>query len=171
MTISEATRTIVKRVHDAGRIRRGYFVAGLGATQFASGGAIDLLRSLRDEPESPETVMLAATDPANPYGAIVRWPESPWTLSRSVGAEVILVNGLLACYVSRGEKQFYAFLPEDEPSRSTVAREVARTLAALVHERGRRALLVAEVNDEPASRSVLAPYLAEEGFTATAMGM
>ena len=166
-----AVYPVLRGMEDAGRIRRGYFVAGLGATQFASGGAIDLLRALREEPETPETVMLAATDPANPYGAIVKWPESSWTLSRSVGAEVILVNGLLACYVSRGEKQFYVFLPEDEPSRSMVARAVARTLAALVHEGGRRALLVAEVNDEPASRSLLAPYLAEEGFTATAMGM
>ncbi|HVG25903.1 MAG TPA: crosslink repair DNA glycosylase YcaQ family protein, partial [Thermoanaerobaculia bacterium] len=166
-----AVYPVLRGMEDAGRIRRGYFVAGLGATQFASGGAIDLLRALRDEPETPETVMLAATDPANPYGAIVKWPESPWTLSRSVGAEVILVNGLMACYVSRGEKQFYVFLPEDEPTRSMVAREIAKRLAALVTEGGRRALLVAEVNDEPASRSVLAPYLAEAGFSATAMGM
>ena len=166
-----AVYPVLRGMEDAGRIRRGYFVAGLGATQFASGGAIDLLRALKEEPESPETVMLAATDPANPYGAIVKWPESSWTLSRSVGAEVILVNGRMACYVSRGEKQFYVFLPEDEPTRSMVAREVAKTLAALVHEGGRRALLVAEVNDEPASRSALAPFLAEEGFTATAMGM
>jgi ATP-dependent helicase Lhr and Lhr-like helicase len=166
-----AVYPVLRGMEDAGRIRRGYFVAGLGATQFAGGGAIDLLRSLRDEPETPESVMLAATDPANPYGAIVKWPESNWMLSRSVGAEVILVNGLMACYVSRGEKQFYVFLPEDEPSRSMVAREVAKKLAALVTEGGRRALLVAEVNDEPASRSVLAPFLAEAGFTATAMGM
>ena len=166
-----AVYPVLRGMEDAGRIRRGYFVAGLGATQFASGGAIDLLRALREEPEAPETVMLAATDPANPYGAIVKWPESSWTLSRSVGAEVILVNGLMACYVSRGEKQFYVFLPEDEPSRSMVAREIAKTLAALVTEGGRRALLVNEVNDEPASRSVLAPFLAEQGFVATAMGM
>jgi len=166
-----AVYPILKAMEDAGRIRRGYFVAGLGATQFASGGAIDLLRSLRDEPEKPETVMLAATDPANPYGAIVAWPESRWTLSRSVGAEVILVNGLVACYVSRGEKQFYVFLPEDEPLRSRVAREIARMLASLVREGHRRALLIGEINDEPAARSPLAPFLAEAGFVATAMGM
>jgi len=166
-----AVYPVLRGMEDAGRIRRGYFVASLGATQFAGGGAIDLLRSLREEPESPETVMLAATDPANPYGAIVKWPESPWMLSRSVGAEVILVNGLMACYVSRGEKQFYVFLPEDEPARSMVAREIAKTLAGLVTGSGRRALLIAEVNDEPASRSVMAPFLAEAGFAATAMGM
>ncbi|MGZ5462541.1 MAG: Lhr family helicase [Thermoanaerobaculia bacterium] len=166
-----AVYPILKAMEDAGRIRRGYFVAGLGATQFASGGAIDLLRSLREEPEKPETVMLAATDPANPYGAIVAWPESKWMLSRSVGAEVVLVNGLMACYVSRGEKQFYVFLPEDEPVRSTVAREIAKTLASLVLEGRRRALLVNEINEEPAARSPLAPFLAEAGFVSTAMGM
>ena len=166
-----AVYPILKAMEDAGRIRRGYFVAGLGATQFASGGAIDLLRALRDEPEKPETVMLAATDPANPYGAIVPWPESNWMLSRSVGAEVILVDGLMACYVSRGEKQFYVFLPEVEPMRSTVAREIARVLASLVLDGHRRALLISEVNEEPAARSTLAAFLAEAGFTATAMGM
>jgi ATP-dependent helicase Lhr and Lhr-like helicase len=166
-----AVYPILKAMEDAGRIRRGYFVAGLGATQFASGGALDLLRGLREEPEKPETVMLSATDPANPYGAIVGWPESKGMLSRSVGAEVILVNGLLACYVSRGEKQFSVFLPEDEPVRSIVAREIARTLASLVLDGHRRALLVSEINEEPAAKSPLAPFLAEAGFVATAMGM
>ncbi|HYH07772.1 MAG TPA: DEAD/DEAH box helicase [Thermoanaerobaculia bacterium] len=165
-----AVYPILRAMEDAGRIRRGYFVAGLGATQFAGGGAIDLLRALRDEPESPETVMVAATDPANPYGAIVKWPESPWTLSRSVGANVILVNGLMACYISRGEKQLMVFLPEDEPVRSTVAREIAKALASIVRNGTRRALLIAEINDEPASRSPLGPFLVEEGFVSTAMG-
>ncbi|HEX8408819.1 MAG TPA: DEAD/DEAH box helicase [Thermoanaerobaculia bacterium] len=170
-----AVYPVLKAMEDAGRIRRGYFVAGLGATQFASGGAIDLLRGLRDEPETPETVMLAATDPANPYGAIVKWPESDVgstrTLSRSVGAEVILVNGLMACYVSRGEKSFYVFLPEDEPVRSMVGREIAKALASLVESGSRRALLISEVNEEQATKSPLAPFLAEKGFVATAMGM
>jgi ATP-dependent Lhr-like helicase len=165
-----AVYPVLRAMEDAGRIRRGYFVAGLGATQFAGPGAIDLLRSMRDEPEKPETVMLAATDPANPYGAIVKWPDSPFTMSRSVGAHVILVNGLMACYVSRGEKQLLLFLPEDEPMRSAVAREVARQLASLVHEGTRRALLIAEINDEPASRSPLAPFLAEQGFGTTGLG-
>lgn len=165
-----AVYPVLRAMEDAGRIRRGYFVAGLGATQFAGPGAIDLLRSMRDEPEKPETVMLAATDPANPYGAIVKWPESPSTMSRSVGAHVILVNGLMACYVSRGEKQLLLFLPEDEPVRSIVTREVARQLASLVHNGTRRALLIAEINDEPASRSPLAPFLVEQGFSTTGLG-
>ncbi len=166
-----AVYPLLKAMEEAGRIRRGYFVAGLGATQFASGGAIDLLRSLRDEPEKPETVMLAATDPANPYGAILAWPESPWSLSRSVGAQVVLVNGLMVCYISRGEKQLYVFLPEDEPLRSIVARQLAKALASIVREAKRRALLIAEINDEPASRSPVAAFMIEEGFVATGMGL
>ena len=145
-------------------------MAGLGATQFATGGAIDLLRSLREEPEDTESVMLAATDPANPYGAIVKWPESKWTLSRSVGAQVILVNGLMACYISRGEKQLIVFLPEDEPLRSHVARAIAQQLASLVTDGPRRAMLITEVNDEPVGRHAIAAFLVEEGFTPTAMG-
>ena len=166
-----AVYPVLRAMEEAGRIRRGYFVAGLGATQFASAGAIDLLRSLRDESEKPETILLSATDPANPYGAIASWPESPYTLSRSVGAQVILVNGLLACYVSRGEKQFYLFLPEDQPLRKAVAREVAKKLASFVHEGKRRALLIAEIDNEPATRSALAPFLAEEGFVSTGLGL
>src|SRR5262249_39694150 len=65
---------VLKTMEENGRIRRGYFVAGLGATQFAMPGALDLLRSLRDAPDEPEVVMLAATDPANPYGATLKWP-------------------------------------------------------------------------------------------------
>jgi ATP-dependent Lhr-like helicase len=165
-----AVYPVLRAMEDAGRIRRGYFVAGLGATQFAGPSAIDLLRTMRDEPEKPETVMLAATDPANPYGAIVKWPESPSTMSRSVGAHVILVNGLMACYVSRGEKQLLLFLPGDEPMRSLVATEVARRLASLVHDGTRRAMLIAEINDQPASRSPLAPFLVEQGFATTGLG-
>jgi ATP-dependent helicase Lhr and Lhr-like helicase len=68
---------VLKAMEEAGRIRRGYFVGGLGATQFALPAAVDLLRSVRDEPENAQTVCLAATDPANPYGAILAWPPRP----------------------------------------------------------------------------------------------
>src|SRR5205814_2532983 len=111
-----AVYPVLKAMEEAGRIRRGYFVAGLGASQFATAGAIDLLRSFRDESDAPETVMLASTDPANPYGALVKWP-APGPM-RNVGSSVILVDGALAAYVGRGEKQLVAYLPEDEPRRS-----------------------------------------------------
>jgi ATP-dependent Lhr-like helicase len=160
---------VLKAMEEAGRARRGYFVATLGATQFATAGALDLLRSYRDEPDEPEVVMLAATDPANPYGALVKWPE-PGGFQRAVGAGVILVNGTLAAYVGRGEKQLRVFLPDDEPSRGTFARAIARALASLVTDGPRRALLLTEVNDEPVGKSPLAPYLAEAGFTPSSLG-
>ena len=71
-----AVYDILKALEDAGRIRRGYFASEVGATQFALPAALDLLRSLKDMPDEPEVVVLAATDPANPYGTILRWPEA-----------------------------------------------------------------------------------------------
>src|SRR5207247_3226079 len=99
-------------MEETGRIRRGYFIAGLGATQFALPGALDLLRSLRDAPDDLEVAVLAATDPANPYGATLKWPPRPSTPSptRSVGATVILVDGALAAYLARGDRQLLTYL-------------------------------------------------------------
>ncbi|MEA2163213.1 MAG: ATP-dependent helicase Lhr and Lhr-like helicase [Thermoanaerobaculia bacterium] len=159
---------ILKGMEESGRTRRGYFVAGFGATQFGSAGALDLLRSYRDEPDEPETAMLAATDPANPYGSLLKWPVAG--LMRVPGASVILVNGLLSAYIGRGEKQLSTFLPENEPMRGIVAREIAKTLASLVANGTRRALLIAEVNGAAAAKSDLGSYLAEAGFVPTAMG-
>src|SRR5439155_8871214 len=88
---------ILRAMEDAGRLRRGYFVAGLGATQFALPGALDLLRSLKDAPEEPEVVTMAATDPANPYGAALKWISTGEASTgrgptRTVGATVVLVD-------------------------------------------------------------------------------
>jgi hypothetical protein len=67
-----AVYDVLKAMEDAGRVRAGYFVAGLGAAQFAMPAALDRLRSFRDTPDDTRTVVLAATDPANPYGSIVK---------------------------------------------------------------------------------------------------
>jgi ATP-dependent Lhr-like helicase len=64
----------LKTMEDSGWVRRGMFVAGLGAAQFAMPAAVDMLRSLRTEPERPEVLFLAATDPANLYGTVLPWP-------------------------------------------------------------------------------------------------
>ena len=71
-----AVYDVLKAMEDAGRIRRGYFVTGVGATQFALPAALELLRSLRDAPDEPEVVVLSATDPANPFGTMLKWPGS-----------------------------------------------------------------------------------------------
>ncbi len=175
----------LKAMEERGRIRRGYFVAGLGAAQFAMPAAVDLLRSLRDEPEEVRTVTLAATDPANPYGAVLRWPLLPGTSAdepgestgrgptRSVGPLVILVNGAAAAYLRKGQRELIAFVPEHEPARSRVGLAIAHELRAIARraEEGQRGMLLAEVNGEPAADSPLARYLAEAGFAPSAMGM
>ena len=170
---------VLKGLEDTGRIRRGYFVAGLGATQFALPGALDLLRSLRDAADEPEVVVLAATDPANPYGATLKWsPQSKPSDSsrgptRSVGAAVILVNGALAAYIARGDRVVMTFLPDAEPERSKTARAIAATLI----DRARsgadapRGMLIEEIDGSPASLHAMARFLVEAGFVSGAMGM
>ena len=113
-------------MEESGWIRRGMFVAGLGAAQFATPAAVDMLRSLRIDPAQPEAVHLAASDPANPYGSLLPWLEdaSDHTLSRSAGASVILVNGRLAAFFRRRNPALQVFLPDDEPERGTVARAI-----------------------------------------------
>ena len=175
-----AVYDVLKAMEEAGRIRRGYFVGGLGATQFALPAAVDLLRSVRDDPEVPQTVCLAATDPANPYGAILKWPSRPDApassrekrgATRSVGAGVILVNGHLAAYVGRADRQFLTFLPEDEPARGLFAREIARGLFSLATAEGDRAgMLISEIDETEATRHPLAPFLVEAGFVKRATG-
>ena len=166
-----AVYQVLKAMEDAGRVRRGYFVAGLGAAQFAMPAALDLLRSMRDVPEEPRTVVVAATDPANPYGAIIPWPQQGPT--RSAGARVMLVDGQAAAYLRRGERELLLFLPDAEPRRSQMGREVARLLLhlAAAREEGRRGMLIAEINGESAPAHPAARLFIQEGFAATAMGL
>ena len=103
-------------------------------------------------------VLSAATDPANPYGTILPWPEQPpgegrgRGPTRTVGSVVVMVNGALAAYISRGARQLLVFLPEDEPARSTTgARARARSAGAA------SACSCSEINGVPAAEHPLAP--------------
>ncbi len=157
----------LKAMDDAGRVRRGYFVAGLGATQFALPGALDLLRSLRELQEEPQIAIMAATDPANPYGTSLPWPVPQ--LARIVGASVILVDGEMTVYVARGRRELTVSLPEVEPFRSRRARAAAEQLAAF--GRGGRAVFITTINDEPASTHAFAPHLEAAGFSRAITGL
>jgi ATP-dependent Lhr-like helicase len=166
---------VLKAMEDGGRLRRGYFVSGLGATQFALPGALDLLRSLRETPEDAEVAVLAATDPASPYGATLKFPGAATAgrgPTRTVGATVILVDGALVAYLARGDRQLLAFLPDAEPERSKAARAIARALIDRAREGGDapRGMLIEEIDGAPAAQHPIAPYLAEAGFIAGAMG-
>jgi ATP-dependent Lhr-like helicase len=163
---------VFKALEAAGRIRRGYFVAGVSAMQFALPGVLEQLRALRRQPDEPEVVHLAATDPANPYGAALKWPEVAQgrSLARSAAALVILIDGGLAAYLTRGGRQLQVFLPEDEPDRGTVARALAARLRLLATTPERGGIVIAEINGEPAESHALAAQLREAGFLPSKQG-
>ena len=173
-----AVYDVLKAMEDAGRIRRGYFVGGVGAMQFALPAALELMRSFKNASDDVESVVVSATDPANPYGTMLKWPAPNAADSgagrgptRTVGALVILVDGALAGYVARGGRQLLTFVPEDEPARTTTSRALATRLAAIARgEDGRGGLLVSEINGIPTSEHPLAPFLIDAGFNASAMG-
>jgi ATP-dependent Lhr-like helicase len=171
----------LKTMEDSGWVRRGMFVAGLGAAQFAMPAAVDMLRSLRIDPATPEVLHLAATDPANPYGTLIPWPkiegesDEPLThhsMARTAGASVILINGQLAAFLRRRNPALRVFLPESEPERSLFARELAKKLAELAIRRLnlRQGLLIGEINNAPAREHFLAPYLEDARFVNTVLG-
>jgi ATP-dependent Lhr-like helicase len=165
-----AVYDVLKALEDAGRTRRGYFVSGVGATQFALPPALELMRGLREMPEDPEVLLLSATDPANPYGTMLKWLDAEATgraPTRTAGAQVIFVNGTLAAYLSKGARQLIVYLPEEEPQRTAIGRPLAVRLAAIARDSG---LLVAEINGLPAGDHPLAPYLTAAGFFPSAMG-
>jgi len=182
-----AVYDVLKALEESGRIRRGYFVAGLGATQFALPAAVDLLRSLRGGPplEKPEIVTLAATDPANLYGSVLRWPASgeeaasdaPRILTRSIGASVVLRNGELAAYLRRNNPALQIFLPNDEPDRSHTARDLSQFLASLAQQEMERredhrgGMLISTINGQPAAHHFLASFLQEAGFHLAPLGL
>ncbi|WP_437760522.1 Lhr family helicase [Sorangium sp. So ce1389] len=179
-----AVYDVLRAMEESGQARRGYFVAGLGAAQFAVPGADDRLRACREPSDDPLTLVLAATDPANPWGAAVRWPElaargdgapegavrGPVRPQRAAGALVILHDGRLLAWMGRTERSLTTFLPEAEPERGDAIRAIAAALAALVSEGRRRAVLVATIDGEPAHSSPLARALADVGFTSGAHG-
>ena len=103
---------VLKEMEERGQVRRGYFVAGLGAAQFALPGAVDRLRDERrsgvdDEPRPP--LALAAADPAQPYGAALGWPQSDGRPNRATGAFVVLANGRPLVHLERGGRSLSLF--------------------------------------------------------------
>ena len=182
-----AVYDVLKALEEGGRIRRGYFIAGLGATQFALPSAVDLLRQLRTEPpvEKPEFVQLAAPDPANPYGSVLRWPDlpvmeedaesAPRVLTRAAYAEVILRNGQLVAWLRRNNPNLLIFLPSDEPERSQTASGLAHFLSARGQERMRsgshQGVLITTINGQPIAAHPMARFLMDAGFHPGPLGL
>lgn len=144
---------VLKVLEERGQVRRGYFVAGLGAAQFALPGAVDRLRSAREvadpalHPELvPAPVVLSATDPAQPYGAALDWPQTSGRPSRSAGAIVVLRNGLPLAWFDRRSSHLVTF-PD------SVDGAWADALATLVKDGRQRSIEVRKVNGEPVDRT------------------
>ena len=118
---------VLRTMEESGRIRRGYFVAGLGAAQFALPGAVDRLRSLRDA--APGQVhVLAATDPANPFGVSLPWPvKGP---SRAAGAYVVVSDGVASLYLERGGRTLVALRDLDGTWEAGAVRGLASLVAS-----------------------------------------
>jgi ATP-dependent Lhr-like helicase len=162
-------------MEEAGRIRRGYFVDGLGAAQFALAGALDRLRAVREpaEPASTGTVhLLAASDPANPFGAALPWPRRGETdrrpLQRAAGAYVVLVDGVAALYLERGGSTLQTLPAADDPA---VAVTAARAFRALITDGRTRELVIRKVDGEDVATSRFRPILLEAGFVSGYRGL
>jgi ATP-dependent Lhr-like helicase len=152
---------VFSHLEETGRVRRGYFVEGLGGSQFALPGAVDRLRT--DPPR--QLMVLAATDPANPYGAALPWPEVEGTrLARDAGAYVLLWAGELIGYLDRGRRHLTVLL-DDSSTYGNMGRGLSE-----IATRHRRTT-VNTVNGTPAPRSPLAPALAEWGFATAPKGL
>ncbi len=166
-----AVYPILKVMEEAGRVRRGYFVEGLGAAQFARTGVDERLRALRDPPTDAASTMLAATDPANPYGAALPWPEGEPRPQRAAGAHVILVDGALGAFIGRGGENMATFLPQEEPDRSRFVAAIAAALGRELDRGSRKVLTISRIDGVDAAQSPLAPAWKAAGFVVSGTGL
>jgi len=176
-----AVYPVLRALEEAGRCRRGYFVEGLGAAQFALPGAVDRMRALRD-PAPPAgsvkagaprpVVVLAAADPANPYGAALPWPTRPNETAaahkpgRKAGALVVSMDGRLVLYVERGGRTLLSW--SDDPGMLGPA---ATALARAVREGALGRLTVERADGAGVYDSPLAQALRDAGFHPTPRGL
>jgi ATP-dependent Lhr-like helicase len=154
----------LRALETLGLCRRGYFVEGLGGAQFALGGAVERLRELREvDAESVDATVLAAADPAQPYGAALPWPaRAGGRAARVAGAFVVLLDGEAALYVERGGRSLVPLRDaEDDWLRTALA-----ALAAFVRRGGVKRLAVERFDSEPIGESGALPLLVEAGFLA-----
>ncbi|MFJ2369392.1 ATP-dependent helicase [Microbacterium sp. NPDC087665] len=155
---------------EAGHCRRGYVIEKLGAAQFAASGTVDRLRTFAGLADPPPlaAVTLAATDPANPYGAALGWPKRDGVShrpGRKAGGLVVLVDGALVLYLERGGRTVLAF--SDEPE---LLKAAASDLSSTARARRLDTLTVEKVNGDGVYGTPLAIALQEAGFVATPRG-
>jgi ATP-dependent Lhr-like helicase len=150
---------VLRAMEEAGKIRRGYFIDGLGGLQFALPGAVDRLRASRDE--DSKVVALAATDPASPYGTTIPWPERESRMARAAGAYVVVDGGELRLYLERGGRSLLT-AGEVQPAH-------LRALAAMAARVDK--LEIQSIDGAAVKDSSLEGMLREAGFGTTPKGV
>ncbi|BBE21556.1 DEAD/DEAH box helicase [Arthrobacter sp. MN05-02] len=172
---------VLARLEEMGRCRRGYFIEHLGAAQFAVPATVDRLRSFSADNQLPtaqdvlggeaparKVVALAATDPANPYGAALGWPqaEGGHRAGRKAGALVVLVDGALALYVERGGKTLLTFTEDAD-----VLRSAALALVTVIRRGAADKMALEKVNGGEILDTDIGRALADAGFYTTPRGL
>jgi ATP-dependent Lhr-like helicase len=164
-----AVYPILREMEERGRVRRGYFIEGLGGAQFCIPAALDRLRAERGDPsgdaQPTEALILAAADPANPYGASLTWPrwsdEDRRPITRSAGAYVVLVDGEPVIYLGAGGKSIETMPAFADREKAALALTGLRQLIA----DGRlRAIQIERVDGASVNDSPHASALADAGF-------
>jgi ATP-dependent Lhr-like helicase len=169
-----AVYPVFKAMEEAGQIRRGYFVEGLGATQFALPGGVDRLRAERKplDDGTARPLVLAAVDPAQPYGATLPWPrrdaEDRKSLQRVAGAHVVLIGGEPVLYVERAGKGLLTLPAFDD---AELAASSVRALVSVAEANPRRELTIERVDGSPVLSSTARPLLEEAGFHREYLGL
>jgi ATP-dependent helicase Lhr and Lhr-like helicase len=159
----------LKDLETLGVCRRGYFVEGLGGAQFALAGAVERLRELRArDGDEPEALVLAAADPAQPYGAALPWPKrAGGKAARVAGAQVVLLGGEAALFVERGGRTLVPLRePDEEWLRPAIAALVAHVRESPRVGRKPRRLAVERFDGRPVVETEIMPLLLEAGFLA-----
>jgi ATP-dependent Lhr-like helicase len=152
----------LRALENVGACRRGYFVEGLGGAQFALPGAVERLRELRDAGDE-DALVLAAAEPAQPYGGVLPWPRrAAARAARVAGAHVVLLGGEAALYVERGGR---SLLPLRDPDPEWLRPALEALVEWVRADRGRR-LSVERFDGRPVVESDVLPLLVEAGFLA-----
>lgn len=165
---------ILRALEDSGQIRRGYFIEGLGAAQFAAPGADERLRNLASQPDSSNSspIMLSAIDPANPYGSLIAWPDTARSESakprRSAGAHVILHDGFALAFLNRAVDMLTTFHCANL-NQSELAQLAADAIADF--SRAHSPVLLTTIDGIPAQKSELAPAFVRAGFQPSSSGL
>jgi ATP-dependent Lhr-like helicase len=167
---------VLRELEQSGSVLRGYYIETLGAAQFGAPATVDRMRAFvleDDRPTDAAAVTLAATDPANPYGAALPWPDrvvddggTRHRPARKAGSLVVMHDGHLVLYLERGGKKALVF--DDDPGRLAAS---ARSLATLVRARRMTRLTIETADGRPIGASPLGDALLEAGFEQTIKGV